>query len=212
MIAIAEFITSFRATVFGLLIFLLYRYIEMVSLFLKYLPLEGMAKEIGAFLVSFVVVFSLLIFSSNLEKFKVNRYDSGSWIKWVLFIFTLTVNGYFWEIWNGDSHTRGAGIQLTILFKVILIVFFSIVDFSLNHLFVSTWKDKQALSQVSFSLSQLKEEESQLQAKVSDLSANVSQLIAKEDPKVCPRCQKEFDNPMKRNGHLRSCKIKIEGL
>ncbi|MEP0987512.1 hypothetical protein [Ekhidna sp.] len=204
MNAIASFLTGFGATVLGLLVFVSYRFFEVQSLFENYLPLDGSIRQVASYLVAFVVVFSLLIFSANLDKFKLNRFaDSGAWIKWVLFLFTLVINAYFWRLWEGDSQVGNP--KLTIFFKAVIVIFFAIFDYAYNHLFVSSWMDKQALSKAFTSLSQLQAKENELQARVSKLSASLSELIAREDPKVCPRCGKTFDNSNQRNGHLRSC-------
>ncbi|MEQ8906418.1 hypothetical protein [Ekhidna sp.] len=198
MNAIASFLTGFGATVLGLLVFVAYRFFEVQSLFERYLPLDGSVKVLASYLIAFVVVFSLLIFSANLDKFKLNRFeDSGAWIKWVLFLFTIVINAYFWDVTKGDNQT--------IFFKSVLVVFLGITDYAYNHLFVSSWMDKQSLNRAFTSLSQLQAKESDLRAKVSKLSTSLSELIARQDPKVCPRCGKAFDNSNQRNGHLRSC-------
>ena len=200
---VATFITGFPATVIGLLIFCSYRFVEVQSLFERYLPLDGSVKTFASYLVAFVVVFSLLIFSANLDKFKLSRFeDSGAWIKWVLFIFTLVINAYFWEVAVGDHPT--------IFFKAVLVVLLAIFDYAYNHLFIASWGEQQQLSKVFASLSKLQADEGRLQASVTKLSAKVSDLIVLQDPKVCPRCGKQFDNPNQRNAHLRTCKASFK--
>ncbi|SNT28832.1 hypothetical protein SAMN05421640_3205 [Ekhidna lutea] len=203
MTRISNYLTSFDAVVMGLLIFLSYRFFEVQSLFERYLPLSDSILQIASHLIAFVVVFTLLIFSANLDRFKVHQHDSGSWIKVALFVFTITVNFFFWRCWEGGVENEP--YQLSIFFKITITLFLGIFDYGFNHIFISAWKEKQSLSKLSFSLSQLKEKESELQVRVSKLSASVSELIAKHDKKRCPRCHADLPSIHARNAHLRTC-------
>lgn len=211
---VAQFLTGFDSVVLGLIIFVGYRYFEVQFLFYNYLPLDENVRTLASGLVSVVVVFSLLVFSSHLDRFKISKDDSGEWIKWVMFIFTLFINAYFWEVWN-PKIIPGKEIRFPFLsyaFKATISVFFAIFDFAYNHLFISRWNERAELGKVHSNIEQLnaqlsegKQELSQVEQSLSDYVAKLSQLIARDDPKVCPRCGQEFENSNQRNGHLRSC-------
>lgn len=212
---IASFLTGFNAVILGLIIFVSYRYFEVQLLFYRYLPLGESTRSIASSLVAVVVVFSLLVFSSHIDRFKLSQNDSGNWIKWVMFLFTLFINVFFWEVWNYEN-TYNLGLKhswLVIVFKVVVSIFFAVFDYSFNHLFISNWNDSQIVAKAEHGiaklrrkLSQYEQEVSQVQQKVSEGRAKLSKIIAMNDPKVCPRCGQTFDNPNQRNGHLRSCK------
>lgn len=212
---LARFLTGFDAVLAGLLIFVTYRYFEVQFLFFKYLPLEENTKWVASCLVSVVVVFSLLVFSSHIDRFKISKEDTGKWIKWMMFGFTLFINAYFWEVWNPISLEKANHLSpaLAYGFKAIISLFFAVFDYAYNHLFISKWNESQKVSQSSVELAKLdasisesRQKLSKIEANISHGSAKLSQILAREDPKVCPRCGQMFDNANQRNGHLRSCK------
>jgi len=213
---IAEFLTGFDAVILGMIIFVGYRYFEVQSLFYRYLPLADTTRLIASCLVAIVVVFSLLVFSSHIDRFKLSKQDDGAWIKWMMFVFTLFINGFFWKIWKADSGIISGLAWLVICFKIIISVFFALFDYAYNHLFISKWhaseKEKslsQGLAILQSKINQLKQEESEIQQDISKSSANLKAIIARQDPKVCPRCGKSFSHANQRNGHLRTCKVPI---
>lgn len=212
---IASFLTGFDAVVLGLVVFVIYRYFEVQSLFFRYLPLSENTRLIASCLVALVVVFSLLVFSSHIGRFKLSEKSSGDWIKWIMFIFTLFINAYFWKVWDHDL-MNGEIIEnsnLVLAFKCVITLFFGVFDYAYNHLFISKWNESQELTKTNVtiaklnqSLSALKQEGSKLKVAISRGQAKLSQIIAQQDPKNCPRCGKEFENINQRNGHLRGCK------
>lgn len=205
---IANFITGFNAVVLGLIVFVTYRYFEVQALFFRYLPLQENIRFAASILVAFVVVFSLLIFSAHIDRFKLSKYGSGEWIKRLMFVFTLFINAFFWQVWitDKDSNSSTADVWLILGFKITITIFFATFDYAFNHLFISLWNEKNTEAKLNQSLSQLELKASKLELSTSKAQAKLSQLIAADDPKVCPRCARNFDNPNQRNGHLRSCK------
>lgn len=208
---IAQFLTSFNAVVLGLLVFVTYRYFEVQALFYRYLPLQEDVRFIASILVAFVVVFSLLVFSANIDRFKLTKYGDGDWIKRVMFLFTLFINAFFWEAWTigEESSNYGADSGLVIGFKITITLFMAVFDYAYNHLFISLWFEKQERERASLSVVNLLGTESNLKQAISKQQASLKQLIRKQDPKVCPRCGNQFENLNQRNGHLRGCKNKI---
>ncbi|MDW3209292.1 MAG: hypothetical protein R8N23_05465 [Reichenbachiella sp.] len=216
---LASFLTGFDAVVLGLVVFVIYRYFEVQSLFFRYLPLSENTRLIASCLVALVVVFSLLVFSSHIDRFKLSEKSSGDWIKWIMFIFTLFINAYFWKVWdhelmNGESIENS---KLVLAFKCVITLFFGVFDYAYNHLFISKWNESQKLEGIEASLAKsiqnlanLKQEGSQLKQAISQEQAKLSEIVAKQDPKVCPRCAREFENSNQRNGHLRGCRVQAK--
>lgn len=218
---VAEFLTGFNAVVLGLIVFVVYRYFEVQSLFYRYLPLEENIRFLASCLVSLVVVFSLLVFSSHIDRFKLTQGSTGDWVKWMMFLFTLFINAFFWRVWDPnmnetDSIENG---NLVLVFKAVTTLFFGVFDFAYNHLFISKWYDSQLISNASQTvaklnqgIAKLKQVSSKLEQSISDREAKLSQVIAKDDPKVCPRCGQTFESFNQRNGHLRGCKIMPQAI
>ncbi|MEQ8531658.1 MAG: hypothetical protein RIB86_07385 [Imperialibacter sp.] len=203
---VANFLTSFKAVVVGLLIFVAYRYFEVQSLFYRYLPLPESLRLIASILVAFVVIFSLLLFSAHLDRFKLSKSGTGDWIKRILFAFTLFVNFFFWSAWSDDGADTGTQTALVVGFKMTIVLFFALFDYAYNHLFISLWNERFQAANIKQSVAELEATSRQLQQAISEGSARLSEILARDDPKVCPRCGNTFESPNHRNGHLRTCK------
>ncbi len=215
MLAIANFLTGFKAIVLGFLIFIAYRLFEVQALFFKFLPLSDGSRFIASCLISVVVVFSLMVFSAHINQFKLSEEDDGSWIKWLMFLFTLFINFFFWEVWNPvitvDNNQIEIHPGLAYAFKGITTFFFGTFDFAYNHLLITKWnlRDQDLIDQrqlLQNDINELSSKGKELQLQVSQTSVELSHLIARQDPKVCPRCGQEFESYTHRNGHLRTCK------
>lgn len=206
---VAQFLTSFEALISGMLIFVVYRYVEVQSLFYRYLPLQDDIKRLASLLVAVVVVLSLLLFSAHLDRFKVHQHDSGRWIKNTLFCFTLFINFFFWKAWSDDGASTQLDQILTIGFKVIIVIFFAAFDYAFNHIFISIFNEQSSKAKLQQDSAQLEAALSELQLSVRNQRAKLSDLLAREDPKVCPRCLRTFESSNHRNGHLRTCQKTI---
>lgn len=209
MIKLASFLTSFQIVVAGLLVFSIYRYIEVMTLFYRYLPLSPTLKLPASALVAFIVVSSLMIFSTHLNEFKLHKYDTGIWIKRVMFCFTLFINLFFWQAWSHNGASTNTNAALTISFKAIIVVFFAIFDYAYNHLFIKLWFQRNDQTNHELAKEKLQRKLSELEQAISEKSAVLSNILARDDPKVCPRCGKTFETPNHRNGHLRICKLSL---
>jgi|GEM_PF-4296155 len=211
---IASFLTGFNAILLSLLFFITYRWFEIQYLFERILPMESGIRRVSSILLALVVVFLLLIFGANIDKIKLNDNDKGNWLKGLLFAFTLFINVYFWQVWDGEVSTNDyiQYASLTIVFKAVIAIFFAGFDFALNHLFIAAWQESEEVlkrskraSRLEESVSKSEEALSELKARISQSKAKLSELIASQDPKICPKCFQEFDSVNQRNGHMRGC-------
>ncbi|WP_422358591.1 hypothetical protein [Reichenbachiella sp.] len=209
---VANFLTSFEAIVLGMLVFTSYRLIELYSLFGRYLPLNDTIKVPASILVSVILSTSLLVFGCHIERFKISKYGTGNWISRLLLTTNLVLGFFFWTAYSDDGADDIFQSVLTLSFKNVIVVLFSIIDYSYCHLFISLYSERKIVADLQQSISQLETKESELQQRISKGSATLSQIIARDDPKVCPRCSKEFENINQRNGHIRSCKESIKPL
>lgn len=208
---VGEFFTSLAAVIIGMFIFIAYRFFEVYTLFDKYLKTANMdegAVMVASKLIALVFIFTMLLISVNIERFKYKRLA-----EWLGGLITLFINLYFWDVWHTGSIDE-------LVFKVLISIITAAFDVAFAYLFVIKWKERARLSDTERQISENERTISDQQQKLSDLTEQVSDLSAKgkelqeqlseRETKLkettCPRCgRSDFKNKQAVSGHMRSC-------
>jgi len=192
--SVAEFLTRLPIVIIILLSFMGYRYYEVDTLFLRWLPIEdSMTKIYASRLISIVFVWSTLIFM-------VNAFRIGHWVKVVLILISFVINLYFWQVWIGDW-----------VFKVFISAVNAAFDFGFAYLFHLMRKDSKYLAEISEVKAKLDRINSELSAKSKRLelldarhehiASNIKKYEAELSKVQCQNCGRIFPTPQALNAH-----------
>jgi len=205
---IAGFFTSLGAVQVGMFAFISYRFFEVRVLFERHLPSTLMDSEsvwIASRLISIVIVFSMILISVNLDRF---RHERSA----VVFggVLTLFINAFFWETWKGTSEE--------IIFKNGIAIFTAFFDLTFSYLFISKWNERKHIHHTQHTISELEQKVSETHAKASESQAKLSEIDAKIEKRqamlletTCPGCGRQFTSRNGVNAHAHRCGGCING-
>jgi len=194
---IAEFFKSLALVIIILITFMGYRYYEVYTLFLRWLPIEDPDNlQIASVLISVVFIFTTLLFLVNAGKLGIQG------VKFLLAIVALFINLYFWEVWQGDH-----------IFKAVISIVLSAMDYGFAILFDVMAKERELgaiASDLKAQVSKVRAELDLHRAEKSELSARIKEYKAILKQVQCPKCKLIFSSTNARNGHQANCKGIVE--